>query len=281
MKQMKSKPWYRLRNIILVIVLAIVAFLGWAFLEVWKVYKAEPNPKVNHRAIYRDQIIKDYAINEDNAKIAWDLLQDAIQVLSIERKRVMDKIDTIRSTMTFEEGLDVKLDMFRITCCQDIPTDIQWEEKLLTALKNNGCFELMDKHANVAPGLKPVSFIRPALFESFPELGQSRDLVRNRLAVSRLALRQGDNNDLLPAIESCLALSKTVSFQFSDASRLSAMSIDDMILYEIKHQLMEARFGEETYRALLELLNVHSLLPLSLMIDQHRSFVNDTMEWLF
>ncbi len=281
MKQEKPKPWYRLRNIILAIVFAIVAFSGWAFLEVWQVYKAEPSPKVNYRQVYRDQVIKDYGINEDNAKIAWDLLQDAIQVQSIEIRRVMDEIDTIRSTMTYEEGLDVKLDMFRIICCQDIPTDIKWEEKLLTALKNNGCFELLDKHANAAPGLKPVSFIRPIAFELFPELGQSRGLVRNRLAASRLALHHGDKYDLLPAIESCLALSKTVSFQFSDVSRLIAISIDGMILYEIKHQLMEAQFDEQTYRALLELLTVHSLLPLSLMIDQQRSYVNDTMEWLF
>ena len=71
----KQKPWYRLRNIFLVIVFAIVTFFGWAFIEVWQVYTAEPNPTIDYRAKLRQMAEQQAGVTSQQADESWAICQ--------------------------------------------------------------------------------------------------------------------------------------------------------------------------------------------------------------
>ncbi|MDY7109829.1 MAG: hypothetical protein SYC29_14450 [Planctomycetota bacterium] len=48
--QGRRRPWYRPRNVILAIVLVILLVCGWAVLETWRAYTAEPAVTIDSRA---------------------------------------------------------------------------------------------------------------------------------------------------------------------------------------------------------------------------------------
>ena len=80
MKQKKPKPWYRLRNVCLAFMFAIFIFSGWAFLEVWLLYNAEPSPTIDYRAKLRELAEEQADVSSLQANSSWSLLMEAVDL---------------------------------------------------------------------------------------------------------------------------------------------------------------------------------------------------------
>ncbi len=84
----KPKPWYRLRNIILVVVLAIIAWP--TYIVIWAL-TVKPNPSVDY-ALKAQALAIDSQPDGENA---WPLLMDAISIVQQIEKSLLEEGESI------------------------------------------------------------------------------------------------------------------------------------------------------------------------------------------
>ena len=75
----QRKPWYRPRNVSLAVLAALLLSFGWASLEVWKVYTADPHPTVDYRAKLREMAEQNAGISPEEADDSWRLFMEAME----------------------------------------------------------------------------------------------------------------------------------------------------------------------------------------------------------
>lgn len=280
MKQNKPKPWYRARNVFLVIVFAIVAFIGWAFIEVWQVYSADPNPAIDYRAKLNELAHKDSGVKLEEADNTWNILQSAIDIAD----KVYADLDSELVNSSFEQRYDWdagEIYFPYLLSGDELPTDIERERLCLSRMRDKGMMNTLEQFSERLPGLRPFSEDNTFLFFTLPSLSRAMNLVTARLASMRLALADRDFEESTIAFEQLLAIATTVSVQPTLLDYLVCLSIQSRTMAELRYELMETEFNEQTCRRMLESIEQFQLADISYCIESQRLTFHDLIQLTF
>ncbi|MCH8823770.1 MAG: hypothetical protein IH984_09715 [Planctomycetes bacterium] len=281
MKQKKSKPWYRLRNVFLAIVFAIITFLGWAFIEVWQVYTAEPNPTIDSRTQLRTLAAQHANVSRSHGEEAWNILIDALEKT--------DRIELVLQERIIADGFeprddydDVYLQYDRVYGGRTFPNNVQREINALNIMRNEGVFELLNKFSASGVAIEPSDSTDPLILDTLKlHRSKMRNVAQLLTASMRLSFNDGNYNQLVESCKNSLALSSTISFQGTLIDYLIAMAIEQLTLRELQYELIEASLDEKTCQLLLNALNKYNFAPIELVIEGERISLKDQIQWSF
>ena len=144
MKQARPKPWYRPRNVLLAVLAAVLVFFGWAFLEVWQVYTAEPNPTVDYRAKLRKMAEQNAGVSSEEADDSWRLVVDAMEAYKEAERQINEELaeSDFSSRGTFDDGqVDFAYPLFG----SSLADDVDRERQCLQRIRELGVPQLLDK----------------------------------------------------------------------------------------------------------------------------------------
>lgn len=277
----QRKPWYRPRNVLLAVLAAVVLFFGWAFLQVWQVYTAEPNPAVDYRAKLRELAEYHAGISSDDADEAWDLLVDAMNLAGeIDSEIVLQLASTdFEPRDEYDQG---SIEYDRIYYGRTLPTNIQREARAIELMRKEGVFDLLQQFTESGPGIAPSGPEMPLIIGiTDPYRSEARMLAQVLVASMRLSLADGDYNQVAAACNASLALGSTISYQGRLIDYLTAMAIEQLTLRELRYELIEAALDEETCQRILAALRQHHLAPIELPIEGERICLYDKLQWSF
>ncbi len=277
----QGDPWYRPRNVSLAFLVAVLLFLGWAFLEVWQVYTAEPNPVVDYRAKLRELAEYHAGISSYDADNAWDLLVDAMNLADeIDAELVLQLASTdFEPRDEYDQG---SIEYDRVYYGRTLPTNIQREARAIELMRKEGVFDLLQQFVESGPGIAPSGPEMPLIIGiTDPYRSEARMLAQVLVASMRLSLADGDYNQVAAACNASLALGSTISYQGRGIDYLTAMAIEQLTLRELRYELIEAALDEVTCQRILTALRQHDLAPIELPIKGERICLYDKLQWSF
>ena len=277
----QRKPWFRPRNVVLAVLAAVLVFFGWAFLEVWQVYTAEPNPAIDYRAKLRELAEYHAGVSSNHADEAWDFLVAAMNLADeIDSEVVLQPASTeFEPRDEYDQG---SIDFLRVICGRVVPSNVDRERRVIELMGERGVFRPLGRLADIGPGLRPVGPNRPLMADRIrPEYLKGQMLAKARVASMRLASAAGDFNEAAAAVDETLALSHTMASQGMLISYLVGRAIEQLTLGELRHELLEAEFSEASCRQILGSLQRHTLPPIELPLEGERLYSYDTIQWSF
>ena len=277
----QRKRWYRPRNVSLVVLGAVLLFLGWAFLEVWQVYTAEPNPAVDYRAKLRELAEYHAGVSADDADKAWGIVVDAMNLVGeIDSELVSQLASTdFEPRDEYDQG---SIDFGRLIHSQVIPNNVDRERLAIEQMRDRGVFSLLGKLADIGPGLRSVGPNVPLMADiTRRDRSNARGLGEARVASMRLASATGDFNEAAAAVDETLGLSRTMASQGVLIDYLVGRAMEQSTLRELRHELLEAEFSEASCRQILGSLQRHTLPPIELPLEGERLYSYDTIQWSF
>lgn len=277
----KPKPWHRPRNVFLALVAAVVLFFGWAFLEVWQVYTAEPNPAVDYRAKMRELAEQHAGVSRSDGEEAWALLVE-----------ILDQVDQIHSSQEgriAESGFEARdeydqgsIEYDRVYYRRAFPANVQREIDAIDRIRNEGVFDLLQKFVASSPGIGPLGPDVPLSADIFKlHLPKARMLAQLLTAAMRLSLTKGDYQLVAARCEEALALSSTISHQGTLIDYLVAMAIEQLTLRELRYELNDVAFDEAICDRILDSVRKHDLARVNLPIEGERIQLYDDLQWSF
>lgn len=277
----QPKPFYRPRNVFLALLSVVVLFLGWAFLEVWKVYTAEPNPAVDYRAKLRELVQQHAGVSRSDGEEAWALLVE-----------ILDQVDQIHSNLEgriAENGFEARdeydqgsIEYDRVYYRRAFPANVQREIDAIARIRNEGVFDLLQKFVASSPGIGPLGPDLPLSADIFKlHLPKARMLAQLLIASMRVSLTEGDYQQVAARCEEALALSSTISYQGTLIDYLVAMAIEQLTLTELRYELNDAALDEVTCQRILVALRQHDLASIELPIEGERICIYDNLQWSF
>ena len=265
----------------LALVVGIVCFFGWAFLEVWQVYTAEPKPTIDYRAKLRE-LAESYAgVSSDEADEAWGILVDAMNLADeVGSELVLQLASTdLEPRDEYDDG---SIDFGRLIYSQVIPNDVERERLAIEQMRERGVFDLLKEFAMRGPGLRRVGPNQPLMADdSTLDLSIARGLAKARVASMRLASAAGDFNEAAAAVDEALALGRTMSSQGVFISYLVGRAIEQSVLRELRHELLETEFDEASCRQILASILRHTFPSIELPLEGERIYFYDTIQWSF
>ena len=212
MKQAKPKPWYRPRNVSLAVLAAVLLFFGWVFLEVWKVYTAEPKATFDYRAKLREMAEQNAGVLAEEADDSWRLVVDAMEEYKEAERQINEELaeSDFSSRGTFDDGqVDFDYPMFGST----LPDDVDRERQCLQRMRELGVSELLDRLSMSKVGLRPVEGSGPLINDLLPHAPLGMQFVKNQAASIRISAVDGDSEQLVTAFQHALTLAETISHQ--------------------------------------------------------------------
>lgn len=277
----QRRPWYRPRNVLLAFVTAVVLFFGWAFLEVWQVYTAEPNPAVDYRTKLRELAEYHAGISSDDADEAWTILVAAMNLADeIDSELVLQLASTnFERRDEYDQG---SIEYDRIYYGRTLPSNIQREARAIELMRKEGVFDLLQQFAASGPGIGPSGREGPLIIDiTEPYRSEARMLAQVLVASMRLSFADGEYNQVAAACKASLALGSTISYQGRLIDYLTAMAIAQLTLRELRYELSEAALDEVTCQRILAALRQHDLAPIELPIEGERICFYDQLQWSF
>ncbi len=276
----QRKRWYRPRNVFLAVLAAVVLFFGWAFLEVWQVYTAEPNLVVDYRAQLRELAHKHAGVMLEGVNDTWEILQSAIDV----GDRVWSDLDAefaaanVKQRYDWDEG---HIDFAYVLHGRELPEDVDRERLCLDRMHNRGVMDMLALFTEQPIRLRLLPDDEPLFFVKLPYLSRARKLAHVRVASMRLALAAGNIEGITIAFEQLLAMGTTISAQPTLREFLVGMMIQSLAMTELRRELMEAEFNEPVCRRMLEAIDRFRLVDVSYCMESDRLAFHDLIQLSF
>lgn len=281
MKQMKQKPWYRLRNIFFTFVFVIFIFLGWAFLEVWKVYKAEPKPRIDYRAKLRQMAEDNAGISAEDADKSWLLFVEAMDKFA----EAQSLVNAQRSQSNFKsrgKSDDGDVDFGYPLCGNSLPDDVDREKQCLQKISDLGVYQLLDEFTQTSNiGLRPVTGSGPLINDTLQYAAWARGFAKSQAALIRISVAEGDLNQIVSALKHTLSLAESLSYQPTIVEYMVAVSMVTLVFAELQYTLIESNLSSETYSALENILEDFSPSSVAFSLECERELYHDLADWVF
>ncbi len=290
----KQKPWHRPRNLILLALLVLVAFLG---IKGWLLVTAKPVVAVD----YTQKIVDLVESNQPpaaEAPDAWPLYTQAVQAAYQIGIDVRDKAPS--------PGTDFAIPDYSLIYTPDTPftpnpsadPDVnaadakeaadkaakaaltrEWSIKALGLLKDRGVYDQLQKLTTARRFVRPKAPEGPLLLVLLPELGQVRNLTRALAARMDLAGKAGDDTDLIAAFEQSLALTRAIGFQATLIERLVSTAITALALGQVREEAMRRPLSADTCKRLLAAIDRQIVRPpMSLPMTTEHYFALDIIQ---
>lgn len=274
------KPWYRLRNIALVLVAAVVAAIGWLGFEVWRLHRAKPVISANYRQVHRDRVINDTGVTLVEGERSWIELLETLKVFDrVNREsRVDPHADGFVARFEDDDGA-LEFSLARLG--REIPTNIDRELEAMDVLREQGFFERLHTWSAGPVGLRPVDSTQPMIFDFFPELSLARSTAKMLAARMRLAAVEGDLDETVRCAAAGLAIARTISLQPQMIFGLVGLAMQTLILSELDILLMEHQFTAEQYASLATAVRRNAVAGVPLVLHGERCMFLDTMQHTF
>ena len=276
----QPKPWYRPRNVLLTLLGAVLLFFGWAFLEVWQVYTAEPNPTVDYRAKLRKMAEQNAGVSPEEADDSWRLLVDALEAYKEAERQINEELaeSGFSSRGTFDDGqVDFNYPLFGST----LPDDVNRERQCLQRMRELGVTQLLDRLSTTKIALRPVEGSGPLIDDLLPYASPARQLAKNQAMSIRISAAEGHSNQLVEAFKHALNLAETISHQPTLIEYLIAVSMAALALNELQSSLVESDFRPDTYSALSATLTEFSPSRVVFSLECERVHYHDLAGWVF
>ncbi len=280
MKQATPEPWYRPRNVFLALVVGVVCFFGWAFLEVWQVYTAEPNPKIDYRAKLREMAEQNAGVSPEEADDSWRLVVDALEAYKEAERQINEELPEsgFSSRGTLDDGrVDFEYPLYG----DHLPADVDRERQCLQRMRELGVPQLLDKLSTSRIALRPVEGSGPLITDSLSHVPVVMRLVKSQAASIRISAVDGDSEQLVTAFQHALTLAETISHQPTMIEYWVAASMATLILDELQSSLVERDLSPDIYRALAETLREFSPSRAVFSLECERVHYHDLADWVF
>lgn len=277
----KQRPWHKLRYWVFALLLIVAVTIGWAVIETRKVQFAQPVIDTDHRALFREELQQRVELGPGDGAEAWKVLMQML--LQIE--------ETVQRTTREAEGQDSfeprfeydapgpQFDYVRVGSY--VPGDADIERMTIEQLRDGGVMELFARFVELGPGFNPDPPQGTLFTEFLPHLTRSRLATRMRAASMRIALEEGDHEEVAAAFEQMLALGQTMSLQPGLINMLVGAAIHNLAQQELQQELMESQIDESALHQMLASLDRHRLLPASDMILGELYGYRDGMQEMF
>ncbi len=274
--------WTRRRKALAAVAAVFIVVFAWFSYEVLAVYYAEPNPTVDSRAVLRSLALDGAGMTAEQGDTAWSLLVEIFDAVDA----VKAEIDAMYDAGEFEprDEWDLELDYGRVREGRTLPTHLEPERRAI-ALLHDGVFEKLRRFAKGPPGFWPMTgegIVWPDGHFGDLSRGRARALAQVRADSMRLAAAGGDFAEAAAACDQGLALARTMGWQPSLMSYMTARAIEALTIGELRAELIELEFDEPACRALLASFDRHATFPpVTYTLEAERIHIADFVQWCY
>jgi len=260
------KPWHRPRNIVFAILLAFVFLLCYA---VFWALTAEPAPNVDYGA----ELERIAATGQAEGPNGWPRLVDAL-----ER---MESVEASFADADRPEVHSNRIDYDALFYADASPETIAMVRDAVERLREGGAFNRLAEAAECPNVIRPWPGIDegPLLGALLPDLAQSRQLARARMASMHLALENGDMDEVVAAFEQTMALGRIFSHQPTIIDSLVGQAIAALASRQLRYALLEHELDAPTLRRLLDVARDEAGIgPMDVGLEGERRFMLDMIQ---
>jgi hypothetical protein len=268
MQKKRRKPWYRPRNVVLVL---LAVFLVWAGSWIRWALTVEPNPTVDYAAELEQLSAAAQPPGED----AWPHLQAAMAILD----RVELAFPLGSRPIEHERGFDHAV----LDDPEASPESVALLGEVIAWLQAEGAYEHLARTASCPRMVRPLRTDGGMLLAAhMDDLASARMLAKWRMVSARLALEDGHVDDALDAFEQTMALGRLYTWQPTIIDTLIARAIIARARSELTFALMERQFDRESLSRIIDLLDEDGRLgPIQLQLEGERRFFLDLVQRIF
>jgi hypothetical protein len=273
----RSKGWFRPRNIILVIALAIVATLSWAVFEVWQLHNADPVISVNYREQFRQKSMQLAGITLEEGEQSWTLMCEANSLsgkIEEELKRDPASPDFLPRFVR-DSG---RIDFGFVRSGDTLPPDIELERQALRMLRERGFFDALARFEAMPPGLAPADNMDFMNMPLMPESSNARSAAKALAASMRIEAAAGNGDEAVRNFAQMLALARTISLQPTLIFGVISVAIETMAFTELRSLLMEHEFTAGQCEAMLTAMDRHRIAGLKHALEAERVSFYDMIQ---
>lgn len=272
-----DKPWFRPRNLVLLVVAILLTAVGR---QVYLAVTAKPGQSIDYAAKLQELVDSNQPKDvPPGSPDGWPILLDAIARRTIAEERVWPAAER-QSTVPLDYSA-----LFSPAHSKSYDNTHSWDEVRaramtgLQALRDEGVFARLDELAHTRRAVRPIP--KGKLIEILlPELGATRALARAEGARMFLAHQANDGPEFTNAYEQTLALGRTVGLQTFLIEHLVGIAIVALADNQLREALTEKPFDAATCRALLAAMDRQlPLPPIANAMEAERLSTLDTIQW--
>ncbi len=243
----KPRPWYRPRNIILVLLLAFVAWL--TYLVYWAL-TVQPNPSTD----YAKKLEELSAASQPAGENGWPMLAEAVSILT-EVESALVEADERWSTFD-------PFDFEPLYLTGTSPAVLSKLRHTIAELRGAGAFDRLALAAQRPNAVRPQSQMQgeSLLFQTIPIVGHLRGLALARIASMYQALAEGDADEAIAALDQTLYVAQISTHQSLIIEQLIGQAIAGNAVGRMRQALMHHQLDATTCARLLK--TFHRRLPL-------------------
>lgn len=254
----------RPRTVALASIGLVLLAIGGATFETLRVARGEPVIAVD----YNDRIDRMRAERAGVTLEAGHRAWVELARLATEADRIVR--DAAATTEPSRPGRDTGQANFSyVVDTATIPADADRERRVLAEMRRAGLFAGLRRYADGPIGLRPLVPTGQAA-GSFRRIPFARELAQARIASMRLALVDGDFDEIAGAFDESMAIAQTISYQGTGVDAAMGSIAATAALRELHRELAEAAFPAATCRTLLETLDRRLLAPIELTVEGER-----------
>ena len=276
-------PWYRPRNVLLLMFVLAVVGIGWVVVQIWNVYTASPKITHDYRAEFRQLAAQAAGVSPSSGDNAWNKLIEAVTDCNRITNEYVNLMETDGAPR--RSGADPYdtpfVDFQRVSQGRYLPDHIEPELAVLQRLREQGVFEKLREFAHMGIGFRTGDAASSMIFELMPELAQCRNLAKARAASMRLASIAHDDDEVADAFDDLLAMAQTISYQPSVIFHLVAQSIQMAAIEELRSEMMEFDFDTAHCRRFRESIDHHPLAEVKLALEGERRVFWDFVQRVY
>ena len=271
----RKKPWYRPRNIMLALIVALCGLIGR---EVYLSLTATPGTSINYMDRARELVAAYQPPEAKGEPNAWPVLLEAIDRLG-QAETASPKDESLAGAPIDLTAVFWTPDQVQYN---DAYTWAQVKARALEIFENarqTGTFDAMAEIARAHRFERTLPVSGQMIGVLLPELGKMRQLARlggARMAVARTA---GDDAGFVDAYEQTLAVGRAAAHQAFLIDYLVGIAITSLGTSHLRQHLADAPFPEATLRALLEATDRQRLPPIDVALEGEKLSTLDTIQW--
>lgn len=272
----KKKPVYRLRNVILAIVLLIGLAIGR---EVYLALTATPGSSENFPAKVAA------LIEESQPPGVPPESPDAFEILSRVIPIESDMHAPYRAGPQLPNG-HYPIDYTALRGPQSrkfygaaLETIQANSRKMIEDLRATEFYSLLDEAAAARRAVRPTPLSGDVIGFLLPHLGKYRNLARLNSARMYLAHQSGDESELARAFEHGLAPGRVAGHGSFLIEYLVGVAIHALMVSELREELVERPVSEQTLLKLLAVMDRQELPSMRWAIEGERLGTLDTIQW--